>query len=97
MNPVVIFPPFDGAATHTDDAVLGVEGGLIGRAGVLAAAIRMMQQAGWWLNSPVHRGILLDSINTVVGIGLYKPAQASTTFTSTFTTYYSFNFGKPAQ
>jgi uncharacterized protein YkwD len=44
----------------------------------------------WWENSPVHLARLLDPINTVVGIGIYKSDSA------TYGSYYTYDFGKPA-
>jgi uncharacterized protein YkwD len=43
---------------------------------------------GYWVTDPPHRDVLLNAFNTVVGIGVYKTG---------FMTYYTMDFGKPAQ
>ncbi len=42
----------------------------------------------YWVNDPPHLAVLLNSANNVVGIGVYKTG---------FMTYYTTDFGKPAQ
>jgi uncharacterized protein YkwD len=43
---------------------------------------------GYWVTDPPHLDVLLNAFNTVVGIGVYKTG---------FMTYYTMDFGKPAQ
>jgi uncharacterized protein YkwD len=43
---------------------------------------------GYWVTDPPHRDVLLNAFNNVVGIGVYKTG---------FMTYYTMDFGKPAQ
>ena len=42
----------------------------------------------YWSTDPPHLDVLLNAFNTVVGIGVYKTG---------FMTYYTMDFGKPAQ
>jgi uncharacterized protein YkwD len=51
----------------------------------------------WWMSDAAHRQVLLDPANTVVGVGIYRPLDTATAVTSTFTTYYTYDFGKPSQ
>jgi uncharacterized protein YkwD len=87
----------DGVITHTDaDGSTSAE--RIAKAGYGAGHPQEVIFGGtdvtfgdaitWWTTSPVHRAVLLDPANTVVGIGIYKSGDA---------TYYTFNFGKPAK
>jgi uncharacterized protein YkwD len=43
---------------------------------------------GYWVTDPPHRDVLLNAFNDVLGIGVYKTG---------FMTYYTMDFGKPAQ
>ncbi len=43
---------------------------------------------GYWATDPPHLAVLLNAANTVVGIGVYKTGLM---------TYYTMDFGKPAQ
>ncbi len=42
----------------------------------------------FWVTDPVHLKAILDPVNTVVGIGIYKSGEG---------TYYTVDLGKPAQ
>ncbi len=42
----------------------------------------------YWSTDPPHRDVLLNSFNTVVGIGVFKTGRS---------TYYTMDFGKPAE
>jgi uncharacterized protein YkwD len=42
----------------------------------------------FWVNDPVHLNAILDPVNTVVGIGIYKSGNG---------TYYTVDLGRPAQ
>jgi uncharacterized protein YkwD len=43
---------------------------------------------GYWVTDPPHLDVLLNAFNTVVGIGVYRTG---------FMTYYTMDFGRPAQ
>lgn len=43
---------------------------------------------GYWVTDPPHRDVLLNAYNNVLGIGVYKSGLA---------TFYTMDFGKPAQ